>query len=36
VAAIFNDRAYLKIFHKARAAAFSPSEAASLLQGLKG
>ena len=28
---IFNDRAYLKIFHMARAAAFSPSESASLL-----
>ena len=28
---IFNDRAYLKIFHKARAAAFTKSEAASLL-----
>jgi len=28
---IFNDRAYLKIFHKARAAAFTPSESASLL-----
>ncbi|MGO8960516.1 MAG: tyrosine-type recombinase/integrase [Streptosporangiaceae bacterium] len=28
---IFNDRAYLAIFHKARAAAFTPSESASLL-----
>jgi site-specific recombinase XerC len=28
---IFNDRAYLKIFHQARAAAFSGQEAASLL-----
>lgn len=28
---IFNDRAYLKIFHRARAAAFTPSESASLL-----
>jgi len=28
---IFNDRAYLKIFHKARVAAFIPSESASLL-----
>jgi len=28
---IFNDRAYLKIFHKARAAAFTRQEAASLL-----
>jgi integrase len=28
---IFNDRAYLKIFHKARAAAFTKREAASLL-----
>jgi site-specific recombinase XerC len=28
---IFNDRAYLKIFHQARAVAFTPSEAASLL-----
>ena len=28
---IFNDRAYLKIFHKARAAAFTGGEAASLL-----
>jgi integrase len=28
---IFNDRAYLKIFHKARTAAFTPSESASLL-----
>ncbi len=28
---IFNDRAYLGIFHKARAAAFAPAEAASLL-----
>lgn len=28
---IFNDRAYLLIFHKARAAAFTPSESASLL-----
>jgi site-specific recombinase XerC len=28
---IFNDRAYLKIFHKARAAAFTPTESASLL-----
>ena len=28
---IFNDRAYLKIFHKARAVAFTKSEAASLL-----
>ncbi len=28
---IFNDRAYLKIFHQARAAAFSPAESASLL-----
>jgi site-specific recombinase XerD len=28
---IFNDRAYLKIFHKARAVAFTPSESASLL-----
>ena len=28
---IFNDRAYLKIFHKARAAAFTPGETASLL-----
>jgi integrase len=28
---IFNDRAYLKIFHKARAVAFAKSEAASLL-----
>jgi integrase len=26
-----NDRAYLKIFHKARAVAFTPSESASLL-----
>jgi integrase len=28
---IFNDRAYLKIFHKARAAAFTPAESESLL-----
>jgi len=28
---IFNDRAYLKTFHKARVAAFTPSESASLL-----
>jgi integrase len=28
---VFNDRAYLKIFHKARTAAFTPSESASLL-----
>jgi site-specific recombinase XerC len=28
---IFNDRAYLKVFHQARAAAFSDQEAASLL-----
>ena len=28
---IFNDRAYLKIFHKARAVTFTPSESASLL-----
>jgi integrase len=28
---IFNDRAYLKIFHKARAVAFTASESASLL-----
>jgi integrase len=28
---IFNDRAYLGIFHKARDAAFTPSESASLL-----
>jgi integrase len=28
---IFNDRAYLKIFHKARAVAFTTGEAASLL-----
>jgi integrase len=28
---IFNDRAYLKIFHRARAAAFTASESASLL-----
>jgi integrase len=28
---IFNDRAYLKIFHNARAVAFTPSESASLL-----
>jgi len=28
---IFNDRAYLKIFHCARAAAFTPGESASLL-----
>jgi hypothetical protein len=28
---IFNDRAYLAIFHKARAVAFTPSESASLL-----
>jgi site-specific recombinase XerC len=28
---IFNDRAYLKIFHRARAAAFTPRESASLL-----
>jgi integrase len=28
---IFNDRAYLLIFHKARAAAFTPTESASLL-----
>ena len=28
---IFNDRAYLRIFHQARAAAFGPAEAASLL-----
>ncbi|HKA95337.1 MAG TPA: tyrosine-type recombinase/integrase [Streptosporangiaceae bacterium] len=28
---IFNDRAYLLIFHKARAAAFTPRESASLL-----
>ena len=28
---IFNDRAYLRIFHHARAAAFRPAEAASLL-----
>ncbi len=28
---IFNDRAYLKIFHKARAVAFTKSESASLL-----
>ena len=28
---IFNDRAYLKVFHQARAAAFSGQEAASLL-----
>jgi site-specific recombinase XerC len=28
---IFNDRAYLKIFHKARAVAFTSSESASLL-----
>jgi site-specific recombinase XerC len=28
---IFNDRAYLKIFHQARAAAFTPRESASLL-----
>jgi integrase len=28
---IFNDRAYLKIFHKARAGAFIESETASLL-----
>jgi integrase len=28
---IFNDRAYLKILHKARDAAFTASEAASLL-----
>jgi integrase len=28
---IFNDRAYLKVFHKARAAAFASSESASLL-----
>jgi integrase len=28
---IFNDRAYLKIFHKARAAALTASESASLL-----
>jgi integrase len=28
---IFNDRAYLRIFHQARAAAFGPAEAALLL-----
>src|SRR5262249_58024456 len=28
---IFNDRAYLGIFHRARAAAFTPAESASLL-----
>lgn len=28
---IFNDRAYLKVFHQARAAAFSGQESASLL-----
>jgi site-specific recombinase XerC len=28
---VFNDRAYLKIFHQARAAAFTPRESASLL-----
>jgi integrase len=28
---IFNDRAYLKIFHRAPAAAFTPRESASLL-----
>jgi len=28
---IFNDRAYLRIFHQARDAAFGPAEAASLL-----
>jgi hypothetical protein len=28
---IFNDRAYLRIFHQARAAAFGSAEAASLL-----
>jgi hypothetical protein len=28
---IFNDRAYIRIFHEARAAAFAPSEAASVL-----
>lgn len=28
---IFKDRAYLKIFHKARAAAFTPAESESLL-----
>jgi len=28
---VFNDRAYLGIFHRARAAAFNPAEAASLL-----
>jgi integrase len=28
---IFNDRAYLLIFHKARSAAFTPTESASLL-----
>ena len=28
---IFNDRAYLRIFHQARAAAFGPAETASLL-----
>jgi hypothetical protein len=28
---IFNDRAYLKIFHRARAAAFTPGESVSLL-----
>jgi site-specific recombinase XerC len=28
---IFNDRAYLKVFHQARAVAFTPSESASLL-----
>lgn len=28
---IFNDRAYLRIFHQARAAAFGPAESASLL-----
>jgi hypothetical protein len=27
---IFNERAYLKVFHKARAAAFTPAESASL------
>ena len=30
---IFNDRAYLKVFHEARAAAFTGQEAASLLAG---
>ena len=30
---IFNDQAYLGIFHRARAAAFTPAESASLLAG---